>query len=67
MAILRGTIVTGLKTLILLYKKNNGSDKYEKLRTHVIIIINELKPIAEETKSTVDDTILDILEESITE
>lgn len=58
-------ITSGLKTLIALHKVKHGEEKNERLITTVQILIDQLKPITEETKTHVDDDIVKILENAI--
>lgn len=63
--LIKGFITTGFRTLIYLFRKKNGDQKTELLINTIATIITTLKPIADESKTNVDNTILEILEEAI--
>lgn len=59
-------ITAGLRTLMQLHRAKHGEAKNDRLKNAVLSIVTELEPIAEETKTHVDDTILQILSTAVT-
>lgn len=65
LSLVKDFITAGLKTLIALHKVKHGPEKNATLVTTVHVLIDQLKPITTETKTHVDDDIIEILENAI--
>lgn len=65
LSLIKDFITSGLKTLIALHKVKHGEQKNDTLVTTIEVLIDQLKPIAEQTKTHVDNDIIEILQNAI--
>lgn len=60
-SLVKGIITAGLKSLLELHRVKSTPEKHDRLIAAITIVTTELKPIADATKTKVDDDILEIL------
>lgn len=65
LSLIQGIITSGLKTLLYLHKQKHGEQKNTQLKGTILQVVTALQPIAQETNTTIDNSIIDILTDAI--
>lgn len=64
-SLVKSFITAGLKALIAIHKVKHGDAKSNQLTGMIQVVITELKPLSTETKTHVDDDIIEILQNAL--